>query len=332
MRRPSTRELTINLLVLLVLLLGLEGLARLAIFIKLGDSTAGLSEKRSYLNYKPFTMYGPNWDELIPQIADRRYFDGNCRVVLIGGSTAEGWTSVKIEEKLDSVLGFKSYRVVNLGVGGFNARQQAVVSALWLPVLRPHLVITLDGANDIIHRPRMTKGGTFYLNDTYNLFLSSPYLSPILETLVRSQFFNSVSAMQRRFRFRDKKEYADLVKYYMNAQQSIDSVVRGVGAKRMYVLQPFHAFKKNKSPEEASFTHYDYRKEYVLKYYKVFASRLASLSRNTGNVFLDSSEAFQDVYGHSFTDDVHLTEYGYDILGESIANVIAKERILDRCD
>ena len=332
MRRPSPRELALNFLVLLALLLGLEGLARLAIFIKIGDSTAGLNEKRAYLKYQPFTMYGPSWDELLPEIADRRYFDGNCRVVLIGGSTAQGWTPVKIEEKLNSVLGSKSSRVVNLGMGGFNARQQAVVSALWLHILMPHLVITLDGANDIIHRPRMTKGGTFYLNDTYNLFLSSPYLSPILETLVRSQLFNSVSALQRRSRFQDKEEYADLVEYYINAQKSIDSVVRGVGAKRMYVLQPFHAFKKNKSPEESSFTHYDYRKEYVVKYYKAFASRLASLSRDTGNKFFDSTQVFQEVPGHSFTDDVHLTEYGYDLLGKSVADVIAKERILDRCD
>ena len=332
MRPPSSRELVINFLVLLSLLLGLEGLARLAIFIKIGDSTAGLNEKRAYLKYKPFTMFGPNWDELIPEIADRRYFDGNCRVVLIGGSTAQGWTPVKIEEKLDSVLGSKSSRVINLGVGGFNARQQAVVSALWLPMLRPHLVITLDGANDIIHRPRMTKGGTFYLNDTYNLLLSSPYLSPVLEILLRSQLFNSVSAVQRRFRFQDKEKYADLVEYYMNAQQSIDSIVRGIGAKRMYVLQPFHAFKKNKSPEESSFTHYDYRKQYVLKYYKAFAIQLASLSRSTGNVFLDSSKVFQDASGHSFTDDVHLTEYGYDLLGKSVADVIANEKILDRCD
>ena len=178
----------------------------------------------------------------------------------------------------------------------------------------------------------MTKGGTFYLNDTYNLFLSSPYLSPILETLLRSQLFNTMSALQRRSRFQDKEEYADLVEYYMNAHKSIDAIVRGVGAKRMYVLQPFHGFKKNKSPEESSFTHYDYRKEYVAKYYKVFASRLAILSRNTGNSFLDSTQVFKEVSGHSFTDDVHLTEYGYDLLGRSVADVIAKERILDHCD
>ena len=331
MRLPTLKEIIVNVVVLLSLLIALEGLARLVILIKIGDSTAGLNEKRQYLKYQPFTMYGPVWDEKIANAATKRYFDGGCRVVLIGGSTAEGWSPKNIEEALGRVSKSKALRVINLGVGGYNSRQQAVVAALWLPKLKPHLVITLDGANDIIHRPRMNKGGAFYLDDSYRLFLSAPYLAPILETLIRSQLYNSISSLRRRHNFEDKKEYADLVGFYMDAQKSIDIIARGVGSRPMYVLQPFHAFKASQSPEEESFTHYDYRKAYVSRYYGILAGELRALSRETKNAFVDSRNIFSGYSQHAFTDDVHLTKFGYKVLGDAVADSVLKQNALYNC-
>ena len=55
--------LLINLIILISILLTLEFGARIYLKIKLGDQNAGLPMKNKNLEYKPFVMYGENWDE-----------------------------------------------------------------------------------------------------------------------------------------------------------------------------------------------------------------------------------------------------------------------------
>jgi len=60
MNAPIINVFVVNLSTLVVLLSLLECLSRLATLIRLGDSTAAISEKNQHFKYQPFTMYGPD--------------------------------------------------------------------------------------------------------------------------------------------------------------------------------------------------------------------------------------------------------------------------------
>ncbi len=131
-----------------------------------------------YLSYKPFVMYGPDWDQELSNKED--VVESNiCRVLLVGGSVAQGFQTEVLEEEFNNRLPEKKFQVLNAGVGGFEARQEVIVASLWGPRARPHVVLSLDGANDLIHRLRVVKPGAFYLNDAYELFLTQPFFAPI---------------------------------------------------------------------------------------------------------------------------------------------------------
>jgi len=138
--------------------------------------------------------------------------------------------------------------------------------------------------------------------------------------------------LKSRIGFKDKPEFSSLVTYYLDTQKSIDSIAKGIGSKRIYILQPFHSFKNRMSLKEKRFKHYDYRKSHVTKYYNVLGSELLMLSNSTGNILVDGRLIFARDPSYNFIDDVHLTKHGYDMLGDYLATTILKEDILDQCD
>jgi hypothetical protein len=82
------------------------------------------------------------------------------RVILIGGSSAQGWggsTNAKmlyrvLERQLNHVLAKKtglSYRVVNLAMAGAVTYQNFVALNLWGHRLRPDAIISYSGGNDL---------------------------------------------------------------------------------------------------------------------------------------------------------------------------------------
>jgi len=138
--------------------------------------------------------------------------------------------------------------------------------------------------------------------------------------------------LKSRIGFKDKPEFSSLVTYYLDTQKSIDSIAKGIGSKRIYILQPFHSFKNRMSLKEKRFKHYDYRKSHVTKYYNVLGSELLMLSNSTGNILVDGRLIFARDPSYNFIDDVHLTKHGYDMLGDYLATTILTEGILDHCD
>jgi hypothetical protein len=60
--------LLINFIVFISILIVLEISARIYLKIKLGDQNAGLPMRNKNLEYKPFVMYGENWDNSIHKI------------------------------------------------------------------------------------------------------------------------------------------------------------------------------------------------------------------------------------------------------------------------
>ena len=252
----------VNFLVFLFLLIVLEGAARLYIAWTRKSHSAGLTERTMYLSYKPFVMYGPDWDQKFSNKED--VGESNiCRVLLVGGSVAQEFPTEVLEEKFNKPFTGKLFQVLNAGVGGFEARQEVIVASLWGPRARPHVVLSLDGANDLIHRLRVVKPGAFYLNGAYELFLTQPFFAPIYYVLGQSQFYNGMVRFWQKRNIKSAEFYEDAIPLYVEAQQSLNILARGLGAKRLMVLQPFSGFKSPLSETEAAFDLYKYREKQV---------------------------------------------------------------------
>jgi hypothetical protein len=72
------RTVAINVVVLLGLLGATELAARLYLTWAYGTPTAGTQEQFVYLSYRPFVMYGPDWDQVLGLLPPPK---GNvCRV------------------------------------------------------------------------------------------------------------------------------------------------------------------------------------------------------------------------------------------------------------
>jgi len=327
-REPSlvrARTVLINVAVLAVLLATIEISARALVFLLRGSSTAGLQERTLNLDYEPFVMYGPGWDARIAAVPR----DGLPAILLVGGSTAEGFAPRILEAALRKTFG-RPVRVVNAAFGGYEARQEAVVASVWGPSIRPVAVVSLDGQNDLEHRLRVPAPGRFFLDETYRTYLTSPLVAPLAWLLSQSQAYNGLVRTRAHRTVGDWTMYADAIPVYASALHSINIVARGLGAARLMVLQPFVSFKEPLAPEERAFTAYAYRDTAMRALYDHAAVALANLSRDDGVGFLDARPIYQGVSTALFTDDVHFrSEQGYEMLAQAIAGALPADT-LDR--
>jgi hypothetical protein len=143
------RTVLINVAVVLTLLLVVEVAARVAIYATRGTATAGLQERTLNLEYEPFVMFGPGWDArlAVPPA------DGLPTVLLVGGSTAQGFAPPILEKAIAAGSAAPSESsTLHMGVqrpaGGGRRR------TLGRPVETgsPDLA---DGQNDFEHRLRV---------------------------------------------------------------------------------------------------------------------------------------------------------------------------------
>src|SRR5712671_2922005 len=184
------RTVLVNVAVLLVLIVGIELVARVAIYATRGSATAGLQERTLNLEYEPFVMFGPGWDHRLVEPPA----DGMPTVMLVGGSAAQGFAPEILERALTRRFG-RPVRVVNAAYGGYNVRQEVVIAALWAGRIKPAALVSLDGQNDFEHRLRVAEPGRFFLDSTYRLYLTRPLLAPLAYLMSHSQAYNAVSRM-----------------------------------------------------------------------------------------------------------------------------------------
>ena len=313
----------------MILLVGaLEIGARVYIAWTRGSHTAGLQERTVHLSYEPFVMFGPGWDQKLAGREPPRKA-GTCRILLVGGSTAAFFPSAVLEKAFGDAYGGSMFEVVNGAFGAYAARQQVVVTALWGPRLKPDLLMSLDGANDLTLRLRGNHAGTFFLDGTYDLYLTKPWLGPFVYLLSQSQLVNGILRLTERARIGSPDQYADAIPPYIEAQHSLNVLARGLNAGRLVVLQPFSAFKQPQAPSEKAFDLFKYREPAMVVLLNEMADKLKALAASDRVSFVDGRFAFDGSGAAVFTDDVHLTETGYRLLASKIASQAAKERVLD---
>ena len=317
-RASRVRVVLIDAVVVIAMLVGVEIAARVLILALRGSSTAGLQERTLNLDYEPFVMYGPGWDARFNAVPR----DGVPIVILVGGSTAEGFAPGILETALSERF-HQSFRVVNGAFGGYEARQEVVVASIWGPSLRPVAIISLDGQNDLEHRLRVPSAGRFYLDGSYRTYLTRPLLAPLVWLLSESQAYNGLVRLRARRSVADWTQYADALPVYASALHSINIVARGLGAARLMVLQPFVSFKEPLAPEERAFTAYAYREGVMRTLYDHAATMLTDLAREDGVGFLDARSIYRGIPEPLFTDDVHFrSARGYEILARAIAEAL----------
>lgn len=316
------RLVAINVIGLVAILLLIEVAVRVVVFSLRGSSTAGQRERTRNLHYQPFVMFGPDWDANLPAARNDRS-PRTPTVLLVGGSTAAYFPTDILARALDRRFPGRSTRVINGAFGGYVARQEVVVASLWGPPLRPDLVISLDGANDIDHRLRVDRAGTFVLDATYRALLTRPLAGPFVYLLTESQAYNALVRAMARRRLGGWEQYRDAIPVYVAAQHSLNVLAAGMGAARLMALQPFVGFKPALSPQEAAFTAYRYREPVVKALFELANRELAALAQRDGVSYLDARLTFAAVTETIFSDDVHFRDArGYEMLAAAIAQAL----------
>ena len=310
----------INIIIVICLLITLEVFARIYISITRGNSTAGLVERNLNLAYQPYTMYGPNWTQIYKKFSEDSKNEEGFKVLLIGGSTAQGFP-VEILEKKISAATKKKVKVYNSAYGGYISTQELILTTRYANIINPDLIINLNTANDILHSIRKNNlAGTFFLNNTYESILTKPYLAPFVYMLQQSQLFNGLVRLKARnnqFNINNYRGHIDILIQNMN---NIYLFCKGSNILYLNVMQPHVIFKNIKHENEKQFKAFDFRTKIVRELYDLTREKILLNEES----FLDTRFIYNDNPAHIFSDDVHfIDDKGYDILANSIAKKIS---------
>jgi len=320
----NTKVILINIVIVVCVFACLEILTRFAIFLYKGDSTAGMVGRSANLLYQPFLMFGENHDFNLKNYEQNKK---GLNVLILGGSTAESFPDKLIKDKLSKHFN-KEVNLYNSAFSGHNARQELIFLALWGNTIKPDLIISLDGANDIVHSLRINRVGTFFTNDTYDIVLTKPYLGPIIYIMQKSQFYNSILRVMARAKTFESADYSAHIKIYIDAQRNLSLLSQTLKSKHISILQPYLGFKKPKHEEEKKFTHYDFRNEVVKNLYNYTHEELLKLHNETDSYYLDGRFFYSNNKNRIFTDDVHFFKNeGYEIILNQVINLLISENI-----
>ena len=306
----------INILILFLILISLELIVRLAVFVKFNKTSVGLTERTNYLSYQPFTMFGKDYYNFFENV--KRNIDYNeYNILLLGGSTAEGFNNKILENEITKVIK-KNVNVFNAASSSFNSSQELIVLSKSLDI-NFNLIITLSGANDLLHSiiPSNTVG-TFYLNETYSIILNKPYLSPFVYLLQNSQLFKIIDRFTKVNQIKKSSQsYLDHANYLVGNISRSNKLSKVNSSNYIFILQPYLGFKKNLSKYEKNFTLFEYRDETIKLLYNYVDEQLKKEHLKNNLNYLDGRFVFE-TEETIFSDDVHFKDdNGYLILSKS---------------
>jgi hypothetical protein len=136
---------------------GLELAARFYVAKKFGDARHGMNWR---FHYEPYLL--TRTDERMRRLVPPK--GAAFRILLVGGSTAALVPDSMLAEEFGRLIG-RPVEVINLGQGGYILNQERVMLLLHGVATRPDIVITLDGANDLVTASKTGRPGVTYSND-----------------------------------------------------------------------------------------------------------------------------------------------------------------------
>lgn len=319
--RSTWAKLLLLVIPVAIVLLSLEGAARLYAWKVYGAHDRGMNWKFMYEPYI-LTRTDERLHEEIPPKSDA------FRVLIIGGSTANLIPTEPLEEALAPVVG-RDVEVINYGQGGYILNQERITLLLHGIKLEPDLLITLNGANDLVTASKTLEPGVAYANGFVALGVEKPVLNGMLGLVRESQFINSVNKLRERSiegaAHEDEALLGRTVDHCEEALRSMAIMAKGLEIPHYMFLQPYIHLRENLSEEEkAVASAYTYRGDYTAKGFRALRERLESSDFPDNARFVDATKAFDDIESHCFFDEVHLTEEGNQALIDFIARAIAE--------
>jgi lysophospholipase L1-like esterase len=195
----------------------------------------------------------------------------------------------------------------------------------------PDLLITLNGANDLVTASKTLRPGIAYADDFIRMGVEQPVLNGMLGLIRNSQFINCVNKLRER-----KVEgqahgndalLADTLDHCEDALRSMATIAKGLDIPHYMFLQPYIHLRKNLGEEERAMAEaYAYRGDYTTKGFEALRERLPQAEFPPNALFIDATTAFDTVDAPCFIDEVHLTEAGNEALIAFMAQSIAGAR------
>jgi len=303
----------IIVVVTLTLIGALEIAARVYIYMNYGTGSAGLPERTTYLKYTAFTMWGKDLDRIAQDYTEKVSND-DFRILVIGGSTGQGFSDVLIKETFEKDDRISNVSVFNSASGGFNIRQEAIALMMTANKIKPNLILALDGANDMMHAIRPgVKPGTTYVDRSFTQILHKPYLGPIIYALQNSQLYNGMLRLFSRQNF-DADKAAEAIgpakAIYLQTRDFINEFAKGADIPIVFMLQPHVGFSQSPADKESK-DKFLYREDIIVESFKDITRQ-----SNEGLCFVDSNKRLYDEkLNLEFSDDVHFKNaVGYQYL------------------
>jgi GDSL-like lipase/acylhydrolase family protein len=228
------------------------------------------------------------------------------RVLVVGGSAAQGAYSSSIDTTYFHVLGTELERlgtpadVTVVAAGAWKSLQELPALATYGPEIHPDVAVFLDGLNDL------TNGAT-----------SRALYGQAVATADGSPWSITYHA----------HDYEQRVADYLDNMRRAASMTTSMGADLLVVLQPALVDRAHRTPVEDALLTVSLvphaSAEVLSRSLDQMRGGLTALAQTGALHFLDASRIFDDERATTFTDMWHFTDFGHAILGRAIAAQVA---------
>lgn len=312
-----------SLVLVLLIILGLEGAARLTYLdiawagtpggrFTASDVTGWLLVRKEFEYLEKVQVWKKYPDSMFPAKFTSRGTGRATRVVFLGGSSTGGANQMDnlddffpahLQRKLDRVAGEGKFQVINQGVGGWNTHHIRLYLRQYIAALDPDLLVLYVGNNDF----ESSMGDTTYREMWQRYKAQGRRLNSVLGFLRRSRLFVGFQCLvgARHGLKRETNERVAAVPPE-HARENLTEVFKLAKAQGARVILLSEALW------QPSRTYQPYR------------DMLREVARSQGGVFVDTHLAMTSgSHSEYFLDNCHLSSAGHARLAELLQDVIS---------
>lgn len=263
--------------------------------------------------------------------------ENEFRIIVLGGSAVwEGDTM--LTDYLESELrknGLPAAAVYNFGVVSANSSMQWITVMNEVIALQPDLIVSYDGANDIIHplhydpRPGYPFNFLIYENNPF-LMKSFPaltllaYKSNLYRLMARKYLAEKISkqtSLRKETGYLSEEWRKQIANVYLDNERKANHQCRMMNIRFMTFLQPTVYSKQKLSADERKFA----EARAGEKQHVEMLRKLITASAKNDSAFYDLSDVFNLTDEHVFRDNVHISNEGRKIVAKRMAEIIMHE-------
>lgn len=322
-RKNKLINLTLALISVVLVFGTLEIAARLYAYVVYGYQSRGI---HWLFKYEPYLLTKTHD---IPQNYPSKG-DNSYRIIVLGGSMARLVPDDRMQKAFQKITDSK-VEVINLAHGGYIVNQERITLLLQGIRLKPDLIITIDGTNDIVQATKTLRPGIHYSSDYIAFGVNHPFMNALFAVLRHSQLVNSINKLKERSL--EKKAQSNevlnnnIINHYVEALESVSIIAKGMGIPHIMVLQPYVYLRNAIINDEMTplVRQYDYRKDFMRDILLAMNDRLSSSSFSPKTYYVDGNKAFDNTKAACFVDEVHLNLQGNEIFVEYIVDNAIKK-------